>query len=123
LICARHLAVYRTDRRAPLALIADFHCCAIVDCAWVGLHALVLCSTDGFASIVRFDPELLDLEDQTEPLSVLTPAVQSEEESETDDKTVEAARKPEAQSLDQPEIKKRRIQPVLVTVSDQITSL
>jgi hypothetical protein len=49
--------VYDTHHEQPLAVIKGLHLCTLNDAAWSpDGHALFVCSTDGFLSIVRFAP-------------------------------------------------------------------
>ena len=74
--------VMRSDKPRPVAFGTDIHCTSIVDAAWSSdATKLVLCSTDGYVTLVEFaEGELGGVPDWTETVLEEQPAEEIEEE-------------------------------------------
>jgi len=51
------IIIYSTQSVYPLAVVGNIHHATINDFAWNGNKRLVVCSKDGFCSVINFDGE------------------------------------------------------------------
>ena len=49
------VAIYDTEEAQPVWIVQNLHCSQITDVCWVNALCLVVCSTDGFCSVVGLD--------------------------------------------------------------------
>ena len=117
--------VMRSDRNRPIAFGTDIHCTSIVDAAWSSdATRLILCSTDGYVTLVEFDEgELGGIPDWTETVVAeeQCPVEEVEEEKVVDPQENRNAESKGDENLPQPVSDnpaapsgKRRITPVVV---------
>jgi chromatin assembly factor 1 subunit B len=113
-VCVRHIAIFRSDQTRPIVILADFHCTAIVDASW-NSHTLVVCSTDGYASIIVFsETELGTIDNELEFCGEVSDIATPEEEVDHDIHTVPVVATTPSKEEEEGVAKKRRITPMVL---------
>ena len=118
-ICVHFVAVYSSAKSSPIAVSSDLHFTAMLDCAW-GPDFLVVVSSDGFASVLRWTEEeiggMVMLSGEVVESSGIH---QQENEIEGDQMDGLEVLKDVPAVLNDVQIKRRKITPVIVQAATE----
>lgn len=114
-VCVHYVAVYRSDKLRPAAVLADVHCTALVDAAWAE-YTLAVCSSDGYVSVAVFDMDELG-EQVTGVVPTEAPVAMTPDEGEDEEVENDVVAAVMNAVNDDREVKRRRITPEVVNIA------